>query len=83
MANGKKSKGNNYTSKGERKNVSRWIVKAKRKDYLENCRLERATNQLTAFRLGKRVMVTIANPNTNETNKRFIRVTAQEAGWRR
>jgi hypothetical protein len=83
MAKGKKSKGNNYTSKGERKNVARWIVKAKRKDYLENCQLARVSNQLTAFRQGKNVMLTIENPNKNETNKRFIRVRAQDAGWRR
>ena len=40
-------------------------------------------NKQDAFQKGKRVMVTIPNPNTNETNKRFIRVTAQEAGWRK
>jgi hypothetical protein len=36
----------------------------------------RVINQLKAFRAGKRVMVTIANPNKEETNKRFIRVEA-------
>ena len=37
----------------------------------------RPCNQLTAFKKGKNVMVTIPNPNTNETNKRFIRVSAK------
>ena len=33
---------------------------------------------------GKRVMVTIPNPNgKSESNKPFIRVTAQDAGWKK
>ena len=28
-------------------------------------------------------MVTIPNPSTSQTNKPFIRVTAQEAGWKK
>ena len=78
MAKGKKSSGKHYTSKGERNNVSRWLVKASRRDYLENRMIERSRNQLDAFFKGKRVMVTIENPNKNETNKRFIRVPARE-----
>jgi len=35
---------------------------------------ERIINQLKAFKLGKKTMVTIENPNKEETNKRFIRV---------
>ena len=35
---------------------------------------DRMYNQLTAFLRGKNVMLTIPNPNKNETNKRFIRV---------
>jgi hypothetical protein len=38
--------------------------------------LTRAINQAKAFRQGKRVMLTIANPNPTETAKRFIRVDA-------
>ena len=41
----------------------------------------RSQNQLSAFLKGKNVMLTIPNPNTNETNKRFIRVPAREV-WR-
>lgn len=37
--------------------------------------------QLLAFKQGKNVMLTIPNPNTNETNKRFIRVPAKDV-WR-
>jgi len=81
MARGKKSSGKTYTSKGERKNVSRWLKKACRRDYIENRSLERAINQRNAFLKGKRVMLTIENPNKNETNKKFIRVPANEV-WK-
>lgn len=81
MAKGKKGSGKHYTSKGERNNVSRWLKKARRRDYMENCPIERANNQLIAFRKGKRVMVTIENPDKNNTKERFIRVPAAEV-WR-
>jgi hypothetical protein len=81
MAKGKKSSGKTYNSKGERNNTSRWLVKACRRDYMENRPLERANNQRNAFLKGKRVMLTIENPNKNETNKRFIRVPANEV-WK-
>ena len=42
-----------------------------------NNKFARICNQLDAFKKGKNVMVTIPNPNTNETNKRFIRVSAK------
>lgn len=35
-----------------------------------------------AWLSGKNVVLTIPNPNTNETNKKFIRVNANEV-WRR
>lgn len=81
MAKGKKSSGKHYTSKGEHNNVSRRLKKACRKDYIENRLVERAINQRNAFLKGKRVMLTIENPNKNETNKRFIRVPASEV-WK-
>jgi len=81
MAKGKKSSGKHYTSKGEHNNVSRWLKKACRKDYVENRPIERTSNQMNAFLKGKRVMLTIENPNKNETNKRFIRVPAGEV-WK-
>ncbi len=40
--------------------------------------MRRLQNQLEAFKKGKNVVVTIANPNTNETNKPFIRVNARD-----
>ena len=41
----------------------------------------RTANQLAAHLRGKRVMLTIPNPNTNETNKPFIRVPSTEV-WK-
>lgn len=81
MAKGKKSSGKHYTSKGEHSNTSRWLKKACRRDYIENRPLERTCNQMNAFLKGKRVILTIENPNKNETNKRFIRVPASEV-WK-
>ena len=55
------------------------ISKAQRREYMQSG--DRMYNQLLAFMRGKNVMVTVPNPNTNETNKRMIRVPAQEV-WK-
>ena len=77
---GKKKSRAQQTSKGERRCLARNIVKATRRDYMQSS--ERITNQLSAFLRGKNVMLTIPNPNKNETNKRMIRVPAADQ-WRR
>ena len=77
---GKKKSRSTQTSKGERRSLARDIVKATRRDYMQSS--ERITNQLAAFLRGKNVMLTIPNPNKNETNKRMIRVPAADV-WRR
>ena len=74
---GKKTR-ESQMSKGERRNVSAWSVKASRKETTE---LTRIMNKLKAFRLGKNVVLTIPNPIKSETNKPFIRVNAKEK-WR-
>ena len=76
MAKGKKSKGNNYVSKGERSSVARWVCKQLKLE--RNGTLEQAQNKLDAHRKGKNTWITIPNPNKNETNKRFIRVPGRE-----
>ena len=38
--------------------------------------MDRLNNQVSAWRRGKKVMLTIHNPNKKETNKPFIRVNA-------
>lgn len=70
---GGKSKGN--VSAGINSNVSKSVRRAMRADYMASG--ERIMNQRKAFDAGKKVMVTIPNPNPNETNKRFIRVNAK------
>ena len=52
--------------------VSQKMKNSMRKDYLVSSM--RVLNQQKAHYAGKRVMVTIENPNKGETNKRFIRV---------
>lgn len=76
MAKRKGGSGKNYTSKGERPNVAGWVKRAMRKDYMQS--MERIINQAKAHSKGKRTVVTMANPNKNETNKRFIRVDGKD-----
>ena len=64
-----------YTSKGERKNVSKWVRKAMRR---ERTGLQRLNAQMDAFLEGKNVVLTIPNPNPNEKDKPFIRRNAKE-----
>ena len=80
MAKGKRASGKTYTSAGIHSNVSRATRRAMHQDYIASG--DRIFNQLAAFRAGKRVMVTIENPNKAETSKRFIRVEASTI-WRR
>lgn len=75
---GGKSKG--AVSAGIHSNVSSATKRAVRRAYLQSG--DRVLNQLAAFRAGKRVMITIENPNKEQTNKRFIRVEASTV-WKR
>ena len=60
-----------YVSKGQRNSISRETVKAMRSDRTYT---DRMLAQLKQWARGRRTMVTIPNPNKNETNKPFIRV---------
>ena len=62
---------------GKRASVAKWIRKANRREYLNN-ELARKHNQLKALKQGKNVVLSIRNINTNETNKKFIRVNARD-----
>ena len=81
MAVAKRAK---YTSKGQRDSVSKQTTKAMRRDKSE---LDKILNKLNVWSTGKKVMVTIPNPNKNETNKRFIRVEGTHSAafgpWKR
>lgn len=74
-----KTKSAGKVSAGLHSNVSRKLVNALRADYLASS--ERIMNQLKAYRKGKRVMLTIANPDKEAKNKAFIRVPASTV-WR-
>ncbi len=67
----KKSSGKTYVSKGERKNVKNSTRAAMRASRPAS---DKQINALAAWKKGKNPWITIANPNKQETNKRFIRV---------
>jgi hypothetical protein len=72
---GKKKTRSKYTSSGECPTISRSISNSVRQDVSDATTLLR---QLKMWGKGKRTMVTIENPNKNETNKRFIRVEGND-----
>jgi hypothetical protein len=65
------SKRKTYVSKGKYASVSKDTLKAMARD---RSYADRLLAQLKHWGRGKRTMVTIPNPNKNETNKPFIRV---------
>ena len=67
---GGKSKG--YISQGKNSNVNAKTLNAMRSEYLRSG--DRVLNQMDALHKGKDVVMTIANPNKEQTNKRFIKV---------
>lgn len=67
-----KSSSKGYTSKGQRPNVRKDIRKAIRRDYVGSS--EQLYNKLLASKKGKKVMITIPNPDKHNTKARFIRV---------
>ena len=71
---GKKKSRASQTSKGERRNVVNGLSD-------DRTELQRVNDKMRAHLKGKNVMLTIANPNKNETAKPFIRVPAKQE-WR-
>jgi hypothetical protein len=67
---GGKSKG--FISQGVHSNVSKKTRNAMRSDYMKSS--DRLLNQQAALAKGKDIVLTIANPNKEQTNKRFIKV---------
>mgnify|MGYP001167540546 CR=1 FL=1 len=74
---GKKKSRATQTSKGEVGSPMKTKLRSSDEGYAS----QRMMNQLNAFNKGKRVMVTIKNPNGAETNKPYIRVPAKDI-WR-
>jgi hypothetical protein len=77
---GKKRSRASQTSKGlVNKNPnsdSKRVQKALRREYRGST--AELNNKMKAHLKLKNVMLTVPNPNTNETNKRFIRVSSRE-----
>ena len=71
---GKKRSRASQTSKGERRSVANGLGD-------DRSEMKKMIDKMDAFRKGKNVMLTIPNPNKNETKKPFIRVNAKEK-WR-
>ena len=81
---GKKRTRSKVVSKGSQDSVSRQLLKA----VIRNVPyVEKVLNKLKHWSRGKRTVVTIANPNKNETNKRFIKVEGNHSAafgpWKR
>ena len=74
MAKRKKSRAH-QESKGERSNVNKKLCNTIRNN---TTLLQRTLNQREAWLRGKKVMLTIPNPNDKETNKKFIKVNAKD-----
>ena len=74
---GGKSSGN--VSAGIHSNVSKSTLRAMREGYKASP--ERMLNQLAALRKGRNVVMTIENPNKEQTNKRFIKVKVSAKEW--
>ena len=68
---GKKKSRASQTSKGERRNVVAGLSD-------DRTELQKVNDKMKAHLKGKNVMLTIANPNKNETAKPFIRVPAKQ-----
>jgi hypothetical protein len=77
---GKKRQRAHQVSKGiHHQKPSKWKKMARREWVGSTAQMNA---KFDAWLKGKNVMLTIENPNKNETNKRFIRVNANEV-WRR
>tara|TARA_R100000808_G_scaffold25053_1_gene60937 strand:- start:4932 stop:5183 length:252 start_codon:yes stop_codon:yes gene_type:complete len=68
---GKKKSRASQTSKGERRNVVNGLGDTRTP-------LQKLSAKQAAWKKGKNVVLSIPNPNTNETNKPFIRVPATQ-----
>lgn len=73
---GKKRSRATQVSKGERRCINKSLLKAVRLVYRSSD--ERVRNQITAWRAGKNVMLTIPNPDKKNTKERMIRIPAVE-----
>ena len=73
MAKGKKASGKKYVSKGERPSVKTSTTKVVARSLTS---LDKISGILRGYDRGQNPWITVANPNTKETHKKFIRVRA-------
>ncbi len=73
---GKKRSRDTVTSKGERVSVNKKLRNAARSEYLAS--RDRVYNQALAYKKGKNVVLTVANPDKSNTKERMIRVNARD-----
>ena len=66
-----------YTSKGERRAIAKDVCKAVKRD---RSVIDKMVMKQKAWLKGQNPWITVPNPNTAATNKRFIRVRA-ESEW--
>lgn len=76
MAKGKGGKSSGKVSAGIHSNVAKSTLKAMRAGYMGSG--TRLINQRKAYNEGRNVVLTIPNPNKEQTNRRFIKVPARE-----
>ena len=74
---GKKKSRSKQVSKGEVGNPTKTRLRFGEAGYEQ----QKMLNKWRAFQNGKNVVITIENPNKNETNKPYIRVPAKDV-WR-
>lgn len=75
MAKKKGGKSKGFISQSERPNVKRNILKAVRRSLSSS---EKMANVMDAYLKGKNPWLTVPNTNTNETNKKFLRIKAED-----
>lgn len=73
---GKKRSRTSQTSAGIVGQKRTYASKQLRREYKQST--QRNINQLAAFYRGKNVVLTVANPNKEETNKPYIKVNARD-----
>jgi len=68
---GKKKSREGQTSKGERRNVVAGLGDSRSE-------LQKVNDKINAWKRGKNVILTVPNPNKNETKMRFIKKNAKD-----
>jgi len=75
MGKKKGGKSSGFTSQGQRPNFKASTLKSVRRDVGIS---EQMSNVMDAYLKGRNPWLTIPNPNTKETNKKFIRVKSED-----